>query len=194
VKQAGIEIRTKKTFNVQPWSGGTTTELYIHPAKGSYPQRNFDFRLSMATIEVEHSEFTPLPGISRKTLILEGEIQLSHEGKDAFPLRKLEVASYDGAWKTSSDGRCTDFNLMTQGTTTGELEGRVLENGEQVVLPSSTHAFVYVHAGRIAVISGANAEVVEEGSLLKADSSAVLIILKALTASEVVLVQIHLIT
>lgn len=191
MKQAAIEIRTKKSFSVLPWSGGTTTELYIHPAKGSYAQRFFDFRLSMATIEVEHSEFTPLPGISRKTLILEGEIQLQHEDQDAFPLQKFEVASYEGGWRTSSDGMCTDFNLMTQGTTKGNLEGRVLENGEQVVLPRSAHAFVYVHAGRIAVIAGSNAEVVEQGSLMKANSSTALIVLKALEPSEVVLVHVH---
>lgn len=191
MKQSAIEIRTKKSFSVQAWSGGTTTELYIHPAKGSYAQRNFDFRLSMATIEVEHSEFTPLPEIARKTLILEGEIQLSHEDRDAFPLRKFEVASYDGAWRTSSDGMCSDFNLMTQGTTKGELDGRILENGEQVVLPRSAHAFVYVHAGRIAVVSGSNAEVVEQGSLMKADSSQALIVLKALEPSEIVMVEIQ---
>lgn len=191
MKQAGIEIRTKKAFSIQPWSGGTTTELYIHPVKGSYAQRIFDFRLSMATIEVEHSEFTPLPGISRKTLILEGEIQLQHEGQEAFFVRKHDVAQYDGGWETSSVGKCTDFNLMTQGSTKGDLEGRILENGEQVVLPRSEHAFVYVHTGRIAVISGAHADMVEEGSLLKADTSSALIILKALEPSEIVLVQVQ---
>jgi environmental stress-induced protein Ves len=41
--------------NTAKWSGGETTELFISPEGSSYKKRDFDFRLSTATVEVNQS-------------------------------------------------------------------------------------------------------------------------------------------
>ena len=63
------------------WSGGTTTELFIYPEGATYEDRNFKFRLSIATVESETSEFTPLAGVKRTLMLLHGELTLKHEGQ-----------------------------------------------------------------------------------------------------------------
>jgi environmental stress-induced protein Ves len=180
-----------KQFNTQRWSGGSTTEMFIFPEKTSYAERNFDFRLSMATVEVEASDFTPLPGIFRKTLILDGEITLTHKGEAPQHLGKHAVASYEGAWETKSVGRCTDFNLMTRGTTMGSLEGRNLEAGEQWIIPTHAHTFLYVYRGRLAWVNAREAELVHEGTMLVGGKvCGPHLLVKAMEACEVVVVQI----
>lgn len=59
------------------WSGGTTTQLAIYPKDAEYKKRNFLFRISTATVETKESEFTKLPGVSRK-LILKHEENSSY--------------------------------------------------------------------------------------------------------------------
>lgn len=186
-----LQILPPNTFQTQRWSGGTTTELFIFPEKSSYAQRNFEFRLSMATVEVETSDFTPLPGIFRKTLILEGEITLAHNGEEAQVFEKQMVASYDGGWETKSTGKCTDFNLMTKGKSYGSLEGRSLESGEQWIVPTSAHTFLFVYRGRLAIIDKKDAHIAEEGALVLAGKAVgPHLIVKAIAACEVVLVGV----
>ena len=49
---------TPADYQISTWSGGQTTQLFLSPKEGSYPDRTFDFRLSTATVEVEKSDFT----------------------------------------------------------------------------------------------------------------------------------------
>ena len=44
---------TPADYQISTWSGGQTTQLFLSPEGGSYPDRTFDFRLSTATVEVE---------------------------------------------------------------------------------------------------------------------------------------------
>lgn len=104
------------------WVGGTTTQLAIYPETSSYPDRNFLFRISTAKIETEESEFTKLPGVSRKLMILDGEIKIEHKGRYTKNLKKFDQDSFEGYWDTKSYGIATDFNLMTTGKVNGELE------------------------------------------------------------------------
>lgn len=189
---AALRILDPKSFKTQRWSGGTTTELFIYPEKSSYALRNFDFRLSMATVEVEESDFTPLPGISRKTLILEGEISLAHNDYAPQVLAKHDVASYEGEWNTTSVGTCTDFNLMTRGKTQGTLEARTLEAGEQWIIPTTEHIFLFVYRGRLALVNPRDAQVIEEGSLVVGGKSyGPHFLVKAMEVCEVVLVEVR---
>jgi uncharacterized protein len=192
-KQArpSLQILPPNSFQTQRWSGGTTTELFIFPEKSNYSQRNFEFRLSLATVEVETSDFTPLPGIFRKTMILDGEIALAHNGEAPEKLEKFDVASYDGGWQTHAVGQCTDFNLMTKGKTFGSLEGKALEPSEQWIVPTTEHTFLLVYQGRLAIIDQKEAHIAEEGSLVIAGKSVVPhLIVKAMTACELVLVRV----
>jgi len=90
--------------------------------------------LSTATVEVETSVFTPLEGISRTLLVLDGEMTLSHLGQHTKTCGKFEIDRFDGSWITSSVGKCTDFNLMTNGKTSGTLEGLMIKLGQILVL------------------------------------------------------------
>lgn len=118
------KIVKKKELTTAQWSGGTTTQLAIFPADADYAKRNFTWRVSSATVEVEESEFTALPGISRCLVILDGTLHLKHEGHYETVLEKFGQDNFSGDWKTLSRGRVTDFNLMT---TSGEGRVQVLE-------------------------------------------------------------------
>jgi len=109
----GYSIITSHYLQPVSWSGGTTTELFIFPLTSDYHKRNFQFRLSTATVEKDKSDFTRLIGISRKLMVLDGKITLNHKDHYSRQINKFDVDEFEGDWKTSSIGKCTDFNLMT---------------------------------------------------------------------------------
>lgn len=136
-----------KTTN---WSGGTTTELYIYPTDSVYKRMDFSFRLSTATVEIESSEFTSLPGVSRTLMVLEGEMYLEHEGQHSILLHPFEQDHFKGDWTTRSRGKCVDFNLMTRSGTSGNLSTVQIDKSESAALvPKSraTHVIIYVVSG-----------------------------------------------
>jgi uncharacterized protein len=148
------KIITSEYFNTVCWSGGTTTELYIFPASAEYRQRNFLFRLSTAKVEAEESDFTLLSGISRKLMVLDGKITLNHKDQYSRQLDKFDVDSFDGDCKTSSVGKCTDFNLMTSGKTAGELTALVIEKEQTLNYKNKGFCdwfFIYVFSGKVKI-------------------------------------------
>lgn len=94
------------------WAGGKTTEIFIWPPDSAYTERNFDVRVSSATVELEHSDFTNLPGYQRLLMPLDGSMQLQYELHGGVTLQPGEVVAFDGGWNTVSDGKCVDFGLM----------------------------------------------------------------------------------
>ena len=103
------------------WAGGTTTELCIFPKGSVYQERNFDVRVSSARVDLDQSDFTSLPGYSRYIMPLVGALELGHDGHDGAKLVPYQVHRFEGAWKTSSEGQCTDFNLMVGHGWAGEM-------------------------------------------------------------------------
>lgn len=143
-----------ESFNTTKWSGGSTTQLFIYPPTAEYQKRNFDFRLSSAKVEAEKSDFTSLAGISRKIMILDGELEISHEKHHKKKLRKFDQDSFEGNWKTSAVGRCTDFNLMTSSPTTGHLQSMLLHKKEHLDYTfneSGNWFFIYVFSGKLSI-------------------------------------------
>lgn len=116
-----IKIIKEQGQKINKWSGGITNQLYIYPENSSYEERNFKWRISSAIVESEKSEFTKLPNIKRKIMVLDGELLLSHQNHYDKKLEKFEVDSFSGDWNTISYGKATDFNLMTSKDCTGEL-------------------------------------------------------------------------
>jgi len=112
------------------WSGGTTTQLYIFPANTEYSKRNFQVRISTATVEDELSIFTSLPGFSRQLMVLQGNLIIEHEGYHTAQLTPFTTDIFDGSWNTKGTGRVTDFNLMTAENVKGSLSSRKLKSGE----------------------------------------------------------------
>jgi hypothetical protein len=166
----GYSILNLNQYNTTKWSGGSTTELFIYPEVAQYSERDFGFRISTATVEVETSTFTPLPGFERNLMVLEGEMTLTHNGETQEALGKFDVDTFDGAWDTKSDGTCTDFNLMTNIEFDGDICGVPLTKNElvQVELEDEVEwLFIYNLKKPISVIIGNKNLVLESGELLK---------------------------
>ena len=143
-----------KATDLKPnkWSGGTTTQLAIYPKDADYKKLNFQFRISTATVETEESTFTKLLGISRKLMILDGEIKIEHKDRYTQTLKKFEQDSFEGHWNTKSYGKATDFNLMTTGTTKGEIDAIILNKNKEFrhTIVSDFYS-IYVYTGKINV-------------------------------------------
>lgn len=105
-------IIRKSELATSLWSGGNTTQLAIYPRDALYAERNFLWRVSTASVELEESDFTPLIGVYRHIMVLTGELYLTHEGCYGKLLKPFEQDSFWGDWKTRGVGRVTDFNLM----------------------------------------------------------------------------------
>lgn len=116
------KLLTKADYVTTSWSGGTTTQLAIAPEGAVYAGRDFLWRLSSATVELDHSDFTPLPDYDRFLSVLEGEIQLKIDARPPFPLVPGEVVAFDGGAPVESWGKCVDFNLMVR---KGRVRGTV---------------------------------------------------------------------
>jgi len=148
------EIISSDNFERNPWAGGTTTQLFIYPLQSEYKKRNFSFRVSTATVELETSQFTKLPGVSRKLMVLVGQMKLVHENQYTKELTKFEVDSFQGDWNTTSQGKCTDFNLMTMGRAQGELAALRIEKNRQIeydLKKSSDWLLVYNYIGEVEI-------------------------------------------
>lgn len=117
----GARLLRRAAQKTIAWSGGTTTEIAIHPADSAYSRRDFLWRASSATVEADESEFTSLPGFWRLIMVLEGELELEHAGHHRARLLPFEQDAFDGAWITRSRGRARDFNLMLAEGCTGRL-------------------------------------------------------------------------
>lgn len=111
-----IRHLTAADFRTSTWSGGTTTELYLYPENGSYAARDFLFRISSATVDLEESDFTALPGVERYITPLSGSFTLTHPGASPVELPPLAAPyRFPGDIATHCVGKATDFNLMLKG-------------------------------------------------------------------------------
>lgn len=117
------KLLNKAGYVTTSWSGGTTTQLAIAPEGAVYADRDFLWRLSSATVELDHSDFTPLPDYNRLLSVLEGEIKLKIGAAEPIPVAPGKVAAFDGGVPVESWGRCVDFNLMIRkGRAKGAVE------------------------------------------------------------------------
>lgn len=120
-----IQVKHIKSTQLQTtnWSGGTTTQIAISPENSSYAERTFNWRISTATVEVDQSNFSALPGVKRFITSLKGDLKLIHQGHHTSDLKPYEVDSFLGDWNTTSYGQVTDFNLMVQDGFIGIMRG-----------------------------------------------------------------------
>lgn len=187
LKELNVNYRIKKEHLASKWAGGTTTELYIFPEGSQYKKGDFLFRISSATVEIEESTFTPLPGVERILMVLDGQIQLEHEHHHSKLLAPLDTDHFQGEWTSLSKGKCTDFNLMCKSDTKGQVKGfNVLENTEQKIDMDGKMNFIFLYKGLIE-INGAR---LSNGDLLIIESPSSDNTLKALQQSKFVVVNI----
>ncbi|MFV0517220.1 MAG: HutD family protein [Aminipila sp.] len=122
MKNIEFHIYKKEDYNIGQWSGGSTTELYIYPADKKYIDRDFIWRISSATVDIEESDFTALPDYDRTLIVLEGEVILAHKNKRVARLNKYEQDRFSGEYETRSYGKIVDFNLMVKKGNVGLAE------------------------------------------------------------------------
>ena len=78
------ELRKEEDFSVSKWMGGKTKELAIFPPDSKYIDRDFIWRLSSATVELEESDFSKLPDYDRVVMVMEGSAVLTYDGKKSI--------------------------------------------------------------------------------------------------------------
>ena len=164
-----------EAYRRSAWSGGTTVELAIFPPQADYAQRDFLWRVSSASVELEESDFTALPDYDRLIATLEGEIQLSHNGGAPLVLRPLEVHAFSGADATHSRGRCTDFNLMLRrGKALGSMEPLRLSGSPVSLSPAEGETLLLYCVSGAAAISGTERFALCAGQTVLAEAPAAL--------------------
>lgn len=148
-----IELIRKSQQNCATWSGGTTTQLFIYPRNETYSNLQFDFRISTATVEVETSTFTQLPGVRRTLIVLDGTIELQHQHHHAKQLQKFDIDEFMGDWQTNSIGKCTDLNLMYRGNANGQMFGHSLASNtnQTYPIPQNSMSFLYCVTGQLTI-------------------------------------------
>ena len=129
---------TTEDYTVSNWSGGTTTQLAIFPPEAKYADRDFLWRVSSATVELEASDFTVLPDYERLIATLKGDIVLTDNDGAPLRLQPYAVHAFSGADATHSVGRCTDFNLMLcRGRASGTMEAMTVDTTLEPCAPVS---------------------------------------------------------
>lgn len=151
-------IIRKQDLIANRWSGGTTTELFIYPPGTDYIKRNFDVRISTATVETERSEFSDLSGYNRLLIVLDGELTMEHQtaqNTKSTHLRPLQPAFFLGEWKTIGYGKVTDFNVIYKPEYHVSAEIIHFQEHEELVLTSKEATFyIWITEGELLTDSG----------------------------------------
>ncbi len=182
-------LRKEQQINSQ-WSGGTTTQLYIYPEGSSYAGRDFEVRISSATVNNGRSIFTHLPGYWRVLMVLEGELKISHDASEEIILKKFQSYRFNGSQHTESEGAAIDFNLMTNTSKPADVSGLVVTAGEKYFLPKTENEMrcIYVFKGKLKIAGGENRVEVTEGDFVYCEDCGKEVELSAVVESEIVVV------
>jgi environmental stress-induced protein Ves len=168
-----FKIIKKEDLKTKQWSGGTTTELFIFPEGSSYERKDFIYRISTATVDVEESNFTKLEGVSRCIMVLNGEMKLAHKDHHTINLNKFETDSFSGEWDTKSVGKVTDFNLMTTNKRWAHIGSSILKKDETFIteqLQGFLAVALYVVKGKIHIENPELNETLEVGDFAVCNS------------------------
>jgi environmental stress-induced protein Ves len=146
------------------WASGTSTELFIFPADGNFQTRDFDFRISTATVEAEETDFSDFSGLTRILMVLKGKLTLIHENRYTKELATFVQDRFDGAWKTRSKGKVQDFNVMFTENYEAEVNHFSLSENDkrEIYLDSKLH-FYFVFSGKFEL----NGKTVNVGDLIE---------------------------
>lgn len=144
-----MQIIKSKDINTNKWSGGTTKELFIYPENSDYSKREFTYRISTATVDLEESVFTILPDINRYLMVLEGEMYIEHEGQHHLEMKPFDIDIFDGGVQTVSKGKVVDFNLMTTDECDGILRYTDKFTEKEYTTKDNEHMIIYIYKGKV---------------------------------------------
>lgn len=152
--QMDIQLVKSNELQVTEWTGGTTTQLYIYPTSADFSKKDFAYRISTATVDLEESSFTPFPNYNRKLMILEGVLDLFHDDQYAIQLHPFDQDAFSGNWMSHSKGKVIDYNVIFTSNYASEIFHFELSKAEEVKLNCKETTLLYVLFGEIAVSKG----------------------------------------
>lgn len=151
-----LRILKPEDFRTTNWSGGKTTEMLIWPIDGNYGERNFDWRISSATVEIEESDFSDLTGFNRFLTVLDGKLLLDHGDEVEHEIRGLKVYEFDGGKKTHCVGCARDFNLIHKKELNALMGRKEIAEHEHIQpeTPVCGYLVVFVASGEVDIRFG----------------------------------------
>ncbi len=103
----------KEELTPTTWSGGKTWTYFMMPQTATLAARDFDIRISSASVEIEHSIFSDYRGYTRYFSVLTNPITLSINGVS----QRVDCATlvkFDGADQVTSYGKTVDVNIFVK--------------------------------------------------------------------------------
>ena len=147
---ANITLLKSSDFQVSDWSGGKTKQLYLSPPTGHYGKRDFDYRLSTATVELADSQFSDLSGFHRILMSLDHTLHLHNASRqEETVLAPFTPYFFEGSDSITSRGTCTDFNLIYS----DHYQGQMLAISDREEL-SQDEAIQFIHALSDVMVTG----------------------------------------
>lgn len=153
MKEMFMDVEAKKIKNTEykttTWSGGDTTEIYIFPETAKYSDRDFEYRVSIATVLQDSSDFTKLEQYDRILTVLEGEVNLKQEQQKVMVhLGPFDQFIFEGNRSIKSYGQCRDFNLMFRKGLQGQVSlWQMKEEEMDIALDLQTDYVLYLIKG-----------------------------------------------
>lgn len=150
-----MKITRLEDLTPAEWSGGKTWELLILPKGTSLSERNFNYRLSSASIEVDHSRFTSYPGFERDLVSLANPITLHIFGRPQR-LQPGKVIHFYGSDSVDAEGKTQDLNLIKRSGLPGKLEmikGSI--SGPALVYDPKQMALIELETGEVSSFEAA---------------------------------------
>ena len=145
-----ITLLKSNDFQVSDWSGGKTKQLYLSPPTGHYGKRDFDYRLSTATVELAESQFSDLSGFHRILMSLDQTLHLHNASRqEETVLAPFTPYFFEGSDSITSRGTCTDFNLIYS----DHYQGQMLAISDREEL-SQDEAIQFIYALSDLMVTG----------------------------------------
>ena len=145
-----ISLLRANDFQVSDWSGGKTKQLYLSPQTGHYGKREFDYRLSTATVELAESQFSDLSGFHRILMSLDHTLHLHNASQqEETVLAPFTPYFFEGSDSITSRGTCTDFNLIYS----DHYQGQMLAISDREEL-SQDEAIQFIYALSDLMVTG----------------------------------------
>ena len=165
-----VTLLKSNDFQVSDWSGGKTKQLYLSPPTGHYSKRDFDYRLSTATVELAESQFSDLSGFHRILMSLDHTLHLHNASRqEETVLAPFTSYFFEGSDSITSRGTCTDFNLIYSNHYQGQMlaisDGQELSQDEAI-------QFIYALSDLMVTGTGLPSLNLETGQLLIVEKEA----------------------
>ena len=165
-----VTLLRANDFQVSDWSGGKTKQLYLSPPTGHYGKRDFDYRLSTATVELAESQFSDLSGFHRILMSLDHTLHLHNASRqEETVLAPFTPYVFEGSDSITSRGTCTDFNLIYSDHYQGQMiaisDGQELSQDEAI-------QFIYALSDLMVTGTGLPSLNLETGQLLIVEKEA----------------------